>query len=76
MYYQPEIKNFPSIDALVAPNVLLQMTTSLTHPIKMVGLDLLHEKLAKNEEIEFYFVVPAQLFDHYQKQSFISNYYY
>ncbi|CAB5364447.1 unnamed protein product [Rhizophagus irregularis] len=74
-YYQPEIKNFPSIDAIVAPKVLLQMTTSMTHPIKMVGLDKLYDgnKLAKNEDISFYFVVPAQLYDHYQKQGFVTT---
>jgi len=51
------------------------MTTSMTHPIKMVGLDKLYDgnKLAKNEDISFYFVVPAQLYDHYQKQGFVTT---
>ncbi|CAI2182544.1 5930_t:CDS:2, partial [Funneliformis geosporum] len=72
-YYQPEIKNFPTIDALCAPDVLLQMTTSMTHPIKMVGLNKLYDKLTKDTEISFYFVVPAQLYDRYQKQGFITT---
>ncbi|CAG8439628.1 4521_t:CDS:2 [Funneliformis caledonium] len=72
-YYQPEIKNFPSIDAICAPNILLQMTTSILHPIKMVGLDKLRDKLAKEGDIHFYFVVPAQLYDRYQKQRFVTT---
>src|SRR5207248_968756 len=61
-YYQPEVKNFPSIDAIYAPNILLQMTTSMAHTIKMVGLNKPYnnKKLEKNAEISFYFVVPAQ----------------
>jgi hypothetical protein len=52
-YYQPEIKIFPSIDAICAPDILLQMTTSTTHLIKMVGLEKLYNKLTKDKEISY-----------------------
>ncbi|CAI2188688.1 19541_t:CDS:2 [Funneliformis geosporum] len=70
MYYRPESKIFPSIDAICAPDSLFQMTTSLNHPIKIVGLQKISGKLASDGEIPFYFVVPSQLYDIYKKQNF------
>ncbi|PKY32390.1 hypothetical protein RhiirB3_450549 [Rhizophagus irregularis] len=70
MYYQPIDKTFPSIDAIYAPDTLFQMTTSLNHNIKMIGLNKLQSKLMKTGDIDFYFVVPAQLFDNYKKQNY------
>lgn len=70
MYYQPIDKTFPSIDAIYAPNTLFQMTTSLNHPIKMIGLNKLWNKLRKTGEIDFYFVVSVQLFEKYRKQNY------
>jgi hypothetical protein len=74
-YYQPENKTFPSIDAIIAPNRLFQMTIAMTHPVKMIGLKKLNDckKLAKKGYIEFYFVVPAQVYDNYPKQSFTTT---
>ena len=48
------------------------MTISTDHPIR-TGLNLLREKLAKNERIKLYFAIPASLFDIYQKQNFITT---
>ncbi|PKC54545.1 hypothetical protein RhiirA1_477128 [Rhizophagus irregularis] len=70
MYYQPIDKTFPSIDAIYEPDTLFQMTTSLNHNIKMIGLNKLQSKLMKTGDIDFYFVVPAQLFDNYKKQNY------
>ncbi|RHZ53526.1 hypothetical protein Glove_441g117 [Diversispora epigaea] len=70
-YYRPDNKNFPSIDAIIAPDTLFQITTAMNHPIKIIGLKRLYNKLAKTGEISFYFVVPAELYDYYQKQKFI-----
>jgi hypothetical protein len=74
-YYQPESKNFPSIDAIIAPYVLFQMTISMTHPVKMIGLKKLYEckKLSQDKQIAFIFVVPAQLYDNYPKQDFATT---
>lgn len=46
-YYQPVSKTFPSIDAIVAPDKLFQITIATNHSIKMTGLNLLYEKLIK-----------------------------
>ncbi|CAB4392481.1 unnamed protein product [Rhizophagus irregularis] len=72
-YYQPESKTFPSIDAIVAPDKLFQITIATNHPIKVVGMKLLYEKLIKNKEISFYFVVPEKLCGNYQKQNFVTS---
>ncbi|CAG8702627.1 17099_t:CDS:1, partial [Acaulospora colombiana] len=72
-YYRPDNKNFPSIDAIIAPDMLFQMTTAINHPIKIIGLKKLVSKLARTGEISFYFVVPAELYDRYQNQKFIAT---
>ena len=74
-YYQPESRTFPSIDAIIASNMLFQMTIAMTHPIKMIGLKKLNDckKLVKKGDIDFYFVVPAQLYDNYPKQNFATS---
>src|SRR5439155_9408511 len=72
-YFQPDNKNFPSIDSIIAPNKLFQMTTAMNHPIKMIGLKKVYPKLAKTGDIDFFFVVPAQLFDSYKKQNFVTT---
>ena len=55
------------------PDKLFQITIATDHPIKLIGLNLLKEKLAKNKRINFYFAVPAGLFDNYQRQNFITT---
>ncbi|CAG8616946.1 15762_t:CDS:1, partial [Acaulospora morrowiae] len=72
-YYRPANKNFPSIDTIFAPDILFQMTTARNHPIDISGLKKLHSKLITTGEISFYFVVPAELYDHFQKQKFITT---
>ncbi|CAI2179167.1 7075_t:CDS:2 [Funneliformis geosporum] len=72
-YYKPVEQNFPSIDAIIAPNKLFQMTIAKIHPIKMNGLKMLQDKLGgdnASENIKFYFVVPEHLYDNYGKQNF------
>ncbi|CAG8500816.1 7102_t:CDS:2, partial [Paraglomus occultum] len=46
-YYRPDNPNYPSIDSIVAPNELYQMTTAMSHPIKMIGLKNVYGKLAR-----------------------------
>jgi hypothetical protein len=48
------------------------MTTAMNHPINMVGLKNVSAKLAKTGDINIFFVVPAQLFDNYKKQKFVT----
>lgn len=69
-YYQPESKNFPTIDSIIAPDKLFQMTIAKCHPIKMNGLKKLRNKLGGENEISFYFVIPTHLYEKYSVQPF------
>src|SRR5438128_2565299 len=70
-YYQPDNPNYPSIDSIVAPDELYQMTTAVSHPIKMIGLKNVYGKLTRTGNISYYFVVPAQLYNGYGRQKFV-----
>ncbi|RIB06688.1 hypothetical protein C2G38_2115523 [Gigaspora rosea] len=75
-YCQPIQKNFSSIDAIVAPHTLFQMTVSRNHPINVNGMKNLVEKLggkSGTNHIYFYFVLPKDLYDKYQAQPFYTN---
>ncbi|CAG8619770.1 14745_t:CDS:1, partial [Gigaspora rosea] len=75
-YCQPIQKNFSSIDAIVAPHTLFQMTTSRNHPINVNCMKNLVEKLGGKlgtNHIYFYFVLPKDLYDKYQAQPFYTN---
>ncbi|GBC18883.2 hypothetical protein GLOIN_2v1453101 [Rhizophagus irregularis DAOM 181602=DAOM 197198] len=71
-YYQPYEVNFPSIDAIIAPSSLFQMTTSLNHNTNVAGLKKLDSKLSTNR-INLYYVVPTVLFNQFQKQDFVGD---
>ncbi|CAG8779222.1 17223_t:CDS:2 [Gigaspora margarita] len=75
-YCQLIQKNFSSIDAIVAPHTLFQMTVSRNHPINVNGMKKLVEKLggkSGTNHIYFYFVLPKDLYDNYQAQPFYTN---
>ncbi|CAG8454146.1 20771_t:CDS:2 [Dentiscutata erythropus] len=75
-YCQPIQKNFSSVDAVVAPHTLFQMTVSRNHPINVNGMNKLVEKLGGKtgaNHIYFYFVLPKDLYDNYQAQPFYTN---
>ena len=48
-------------------------TISMKHPIKIVGLKRLYNKLSKSKNINFFFVVPAELYDRYSKQKYVTT---
>ncbi|CAI2178669.1 6111_t:CDS:2 [Funneliformis geosporum] len=65
-YYQPMNQNFESIDIIVAPDKLFQITAAKKHPIKLNGLKKLVDKLggkSGKDEISLYFVLPKNLYD-------------
>ncbi|RGB27176.1 hypothetical protein C1646_769459 [Rhizophagus diaphanus] len=69
-------KNFPSLDSVIAPNRVFQMTVSKVHPIKMNGLKLLYDKFGGNSAdhlIYYYFVVPERIYDKYEVQKFVNS---
>ncbi|PKB99367.1 hypothetical protein RhiirA5_462037, partial [Rhizophagus irregularis] len=69
-YSIPLDKSFPSVDAIIAPNCLLQMTTAKDHNIKISGLKRVQSKLETESDIYFYFVVPTKLYSLYKKQKY------
>ncbi|PKC69765.1 hypothetical protein RhiirA1_503530, partial [Rhizophagus irregularis] len=76
MYYQPTEKNFPSIDSIIAPNKVFQMTLAENHPIKTSGLKLLYKKFGGDSAqhlVYFYFVVPEHLYEVYKLQKFVNS---
>ena len=72
-YFRLDNKNFPSIDSIIAPQYLFQMTISMDHPIKLIGLKKVYHKLSNTDEIDFYFVVPAQLYAGFKKQKYTTT---
>ncbi|CAG8466148.1 7874_t:CDS:2 [Funneliformis mosseae] len=75
-YYQPMNQNFESIDAIVAPDKLFQITIAKNHPIKLNGLKKLIDKLGGKSgmgDIFFYFVLPKNLYMNYRTQPFYTS---
>jgi hypothetical protein len=72
-YFQPSSETFPSLDSLIAPRDIFQMTTSLNHPIKISGLKKVYSKISKEGYINYYFVVPNYLYNSFKKQIFTSK---
>ena len=71
-YCRPVAKNFESIDSLIAPNKLFQITVSDKHPIKHNGLEKLKDKLDSSGEIRLYFVVPSDRYSSFQRQNYVN----
>ena len=69
-YLQPNTKIFPSVDSLMKPNMLFQITVSARHGVHHDGLLSALEKLGNPENPHLYFVVPKQLFDDLTFQSY------
>jgi len=66
-YCIPTQKNNASFDAFVSPDTFFQMTIADNHPIIRIGL----EKYIKddNSDINFYFVLPTDLYNDYKPQA-------
>ncbi|RHZ71439.1 hypothetical protein Glove_258g44 [Diversispora epigaea] len=76
MYCQPKQKNSASVDAIIAPDTLFQMTVSNNHPINISSLKNLINKLGDKSgtnPINFYFVLPKDLYRNFQIQKLHKN---
>jgi len=62
--------NFPSVDIILTPNSLFQITISPHHPIKQEPLRKILEKLPAKEKILLYFVVPEESFETFTFQNY------
>ncbi|EFJ27627.1 hypothetical protein SELMODRAFT_411787 [Selaginella moellendorffii] len=78
-FVEPYASNEKSFDSLVTPDVILQVTTSATHPVYwskihelVQGLDELHDKLklVRPKQYKLIYVVPKPSFQEYTYQGF------
>lgn len=78
-YARPTARNFAAVDAVLVPShdaapvLLLQMTVSTSHPIKLAALAKIRNELPaalRGRAVQFVFVVPADVADGFKKQPF------
>jgi hypothetical protein len=69
-YLRPRRANYASIDSLIKPNLLFQMTVGTTHPCKQAGLRDVLNLLGNPTEPHLYFVVPDDCFQEFTHQSY------
>ena len=62
--------NFPSVDIILTPNSLFQITISQSHPVKQEPLRKILEKLPAKENISLYFIVPDDNFETFKFQNY------
>jgi hypothetical protein len=62
--------NFPSVDIILTPNSLFQITTSQRHPVKQEPLRKILEKLPAKKNISLYFIVPDDNFETFPFQNY------
>lgn len=78
-YARPTARNFAAVDAVLVPShdtapvLLLQMTVSTSHPIKLAALAKMRNELPaalRARAVQFVFVVPVDVADGFKKQPF------
>ncbi|RIB26927.1 hypothetical protein C2G38_2063535 [Gigaspora rosea] len=72
-YYRPTSKNFESIDSYIHPNKLFQVTIAKRHGIKQDGLRMIKGILDESHKINFYFVLPKDVFAKFTKKQPYEN---
>jgi hypothetical protein len=65
--------NFPSVDIILTPNSLFQITISQHHPVKQKPLRKILEKLPAKENISLYFIVPDDNFETFAFQNYLNE---
>ena len=66
--------NFPSVDMILTPRSLFQITISpKNHPVKQEPLRKILEKLPAKDNISLYFVVPERHFEGFIFQNYITE---
>ena len=69
VYSRPLSKNLAAVDAIVQPNILLQMTVAQRHEVDAYGLLQALDVLKDPKGACLYFVVPPEDFGGYPKQA-------
>jgi hypothetical protein len=59
-----------AVDALQKPNNVFPITVAAIHPIHATGLSAVIESLDTKEEIQLYFVIPAERFESFETQHY------
>ena len=75
-YGQPSTSSFPTVDGILRPNLLFQMTVSASHDVNIDGLIAAVNALqlrADDPPPRLYFVVPPQQFATFQPGTFTSS---
>ena len=63
-------KNLPSVDAVIQPNKLFQITVSGDHRVHAGGLaNAVRAMQAEEQNVQLFFVVPPDVFSKYSKQT-------
>jgi hypothetical protein len=74
-YGRPSIATFPTIDSVIRPNMLFQVTGSSSHDVNIDGLvKAVHALSAEStDKVNFFFVVPPEQFDTFVPGTFIAS---
>ena len=69
-YCRPLADTFPVLDALILPNMLLQMTVSDSHSVNEAKLARILDALQISGTVELVFIVPTDKFDEFKMYNF------
>lgn len=65
----PKVSNYESVDSIVPPDKVFQMTVSHEHPVKMKHLKEI-KNILKCNDLKLYFVVPEDIYVDFQQQPY------
>ena len=68
-YMVPSSKRFPSVDAIVPPDIGYQMTVSKHHPLNVNGINDVMDACGCRS-LRLYFVIPKDIFDDFPMQGY------
>ncbi|EEY67030.1 crinkler (CRN) family protein, putative [Phytophthora infestans T30-4] len=72
-YLQPAVKNYQSVDAIIKPDILLQVTGAHKHPCKQKGLHDVLKLLGNPEQPRLFFVLPPDRFTDFNYQKYLDS---
>ena len=72
-YLRPAVKNYQSVDAIIKPNVLLQVTCARNHSCKQKGLHDVLDLLGDPSAPRLYFVLPPDRFTNFRYQRYLDS---
>ncbi|KAE8967141.1 hypothetical protein PR001_g28189 [Phytophthora rubi] len=73
IYLRPAAKNYKSVDAIIKPDVLFQVTGAHKHPCKQAGLHDVLNLLGNPVVPRLYFVLPPDRFTGFRYQRYLNS---